>query len=100
MKERIAILGGIRTPYCKADGVFKGLEADDLGAIAAREIMTRTGLLGKQIDEVIFGNVAQPVHAVNIARVIALRGCRRSRRRPTRSWPAKRKLFWLAAQNQ
>ena len=73
MKERIAILGGIRTPYCKADGVFKGLEADDLGAIAAREIMTRTGLLGKQIDEVIFGNVAQPVHAVNIARVIALK---------------------------
>ena len=73
MKERIAILDGIRTPFIKADGVFKFLDADDLGAIVVKEILARTGLPAKKIDEVIFGNVAQPVHAANVSRVIALK---------------------------
>jgi acetyl-CoA C-acetyltransferase/acetyl-CoA acyltransferase len=73
MKERIAIIDGIRTPFCKADGIFKSLEADDLGTIVTKEILARTNFPIDQLDEVIFGTVAQPVHAINIARVIALK---------------------------
>ncbi len=57
MKERIAIIDGIRTPFCKSGGVLKDLEADDLGAYAVKELMARTGFPLDQVDELIFGNV-------------------------------------------
>ena len=73
MKSRLAIVDGIRTPFCKAGGKLKDVQADDLGAFAVKELMARTGFPANEIDEVIFGNVAQPIHAANIARVIALK---------------------------
>ena len=73
MKERIAIIDGIRTPMAKAGTALKDLPADDLGAFVVREILMRTGFKGDQIDELIFGNVAQPVNAANVARVLALK---------------------------
>ncbi|WP_369433736.1 acetyl-CoA C-acyltransferase [Psychromonas sp. MME1] len=74
MKERLAIIEGIRSPFCKAGTAFKGMQADQLGAIVVRELMARSVLNYNDIDEVIMGNVAQPGHAANIARVIALQG--------------------------
>lgn len=73
-KERIAIIDGIRTPFCKAGGVFKDFEADDLGAYVVKELMARTGFPKEKVDELIFGNVLQPPHATNIARVLAVKG--------------------------
>jgi len=73
MKERIAIIDGLRTPLGKAGGVFRDIQADDLGALAVKELMARTGFDPKEIDELIFGNVAHPAHAANIARVLALK---------------------------
>lgn len=70
--ERIAIIDGIRTPFCKMGSAFNYLSAQELGRIAARELIERTGLDVKIIDEVIFGCVGQPADAANIARVIAL----------------------------
>ena len=71
--ERIAIVTGLRTPMAKAGGRFARLQADQLGAILVRELMMRSPVDYEEIDEVILGNVAQPIHAANIARVIALR---------------------------
>ena len=73
MKERIAIIDGVRTPFCKAGGVLKDLEADDLGAFAVKELMARTAIPLEQVDELIFGNVLQPVNATNIARILAVK---------------------------
>lgn len=73
MKERIAIIDGIRTPFCKSGGNFKDIQADDLGASILRELMFRSSLDYKDIDEVIFGNVAQPGGAANIARIVSLK---------------------------
>ena len=70
--ERIAIIDGIRTPFCKMGTDFNTLSAQELGRIAARELIERTGVDVKNIDEVIFGCVGQPAEAANIARVIAL----------------------------
>lgn len=67
METKLAVLGGIRTPFCKAQGVLTDLDADDLGALVCREMLERYGVP----DEVIFGNVVTPLHAANIARVIA-----------------------------
>lgn len=74
MKERLAIIEGFRSPFCKAGTAFKEMQADMLGAVIVRELMARSSLNYSDIDEVIIGNVAQPIHAANIARVIALQG--------------------------
>ena len=73
MMERIAIISGLRTPMAKAGGKFKHLQADDLGSKLIREVMMRSPIDFEEVDEVIIGNVGQPIHAANIARVIALR---------------------------
>ena len=51
---------------------FKDLDAQELGRIATRELLERTAIDPRQIDEVIFGNVSQPADTANIARVISL----------------------------
>ncbi len=70
-RSRIAILDGVRTPFCKAGGALKDVAADDLGALVVRELLARTCIPATRIDELVFGNVAQPAHAANIARVIS-----------------------------
>lgn len=72
-KKRLAIVSGIRTPFCKGGGILKDLLADDLGAFAVKELAARSQFDPELIDEVILGNVLQPVHATNIARVIAVK---------------------------
>src|SRR2546428_13663840 len=71
--NRLVIVDGVRTPFCKAGSDLAPLGADELGRIAVNALLTRTGLDPSLVDEVIFGCVAQPVDAANVARVIALR---------------------------
>jgi acetyl-CoA acetyltransferase family protein len=73
MKERLVIADGVRTPFCKMGSDLASLGADELGRIAVNALLTRTGLDPAIVDEVIFGCVAQPPDAANVARVIALR---------------------------
>ena len=73
MKERIAVVSGIRTPMAKAGTVLKNTSADDLGTAVVRDVVNRSAVDPSEIDEVIIGNVAQPAHAANISRVIALK---------------------------
>lgn len=72
MSDRIAIIDGIRTPFCKMGTYFNDLGAQELGRIATRELIERLNLDVNAVDEVIFGNVCQPADAANIARVISL----------------------------
>lgn len=67
------IIAGIRTPFCRMGTDFDGLTAVDLGRHACTALLLRTGIDPGKIDEVIFGCVAQPAEAANLARVIALR---------------------------
>ncbi|HTS19392.1 MAG TPA: thiolase family protein [Verrucomicrobiae bacterium] len=69
---RLAIIDGIRTPFTKAGTELKSLPAQDLGRIVVSELLERTGLDSHKISQVIFGCVAQPAEAANVARVIAL----------------------------
>ena len=71
--ERLVIVDGVRTPFCKMGTSLARLGAEELGRIAVSALLARTGLAPDLIDEVIFGCVAQPAGAANIARVIALR---------------------------
>jgi acetyl-CoA C-acetyltransferase/acetyl-CoA acyltransferase len=69
---RLAIIDGIRTPFSKAGTDLKSFPAQELGRIAVSELLERTGLDPHNISQVIFGCVAQPAEAANVARVIAL----------------------------
>ena len=71
MSRKVAIIDGVRTPLCKAGGVLATFGADDLGAVVVRELVVRTGIDPARVDEVIFGAVAHPAEAMNLARVIA-----------------------------
>jgi acetyl-CoA C-acetyltransferase/acetyl-CoA acyltransferase len=73
MTERLAIIDGLRSPMAKAGTALKNTQVDDLGATVARELINRTKFPVEEIDEVIIGNVAQPTHAANVARVIGLK---------------------------
>jgi acetyl-CoA acetyltransferase family protein len=69
----IAIVEGVRTPFAKAFGALASVPADELGRVATVAVLERAGLRPDQVDQVVFGNVAPPADATNIARVIALR---------------------------
>jgi acetyl-CoA C-acetyltransferase/acetyl-CoA acyltransferase len=70
--ERIVIVEGVRTPFIKAWTLFGHIPAQKLGMFCVRELLELTQLDTKLVDEVIFGCVAQPAEASNIARVISL----------------------------
>ncbi|MEO6847324.1 MAG: thiolase family protein [Chthoniobacterales bacterium] len=72
-KERIMVLGGVRTPFCKMGTDLSGMSAVDLGRTAVTGLLTRMDFDPQVIDEVVLGCVAQPVDAMNLARVVALR---------------------------
>jgi acetyl-CoA acetyltransferase family protein len=73
MRERLAIVEGIRTPFCKAGSKMEAMAPDDLGAVIIKELLAKTDIDVRLIDELIMGNVGQPSNACNIARVIALK---------------------------
>ena len=69
----LAVVSGVRTPFAKAYGALADVPADELGRIALREAVSRSGLSPGDVDEVVFGNVAGPPESANVSRVIALR---------------------------
>jgi len=55
----IYILGGARTPMTEYAGKLKDVSAIELGAIASRAALEKTGVPADAIDHVVFGNVLQ-----------------------------------------
>jgi acetyl-CoA acetyltransferase family protein len=55
----IYILGGARTPMAEYNGKLRDVSALDLGAIASRAAMEKTGVSPAIVDHVVFGNVLQ-----------------------------------------
>lgn len=69
----VAIVAGVRTPFAKAFTAFESVPADELGRIAVVAALSQCRLTADEVDELVFGNVAGPPEASNVARVIALR---------------------------
>jgi acetyl-CoA acyltransferase len=70
--RRVAIVGGLRTPFVKAATVFAELTALDLGRIVVQELVQRTELDPKELDSVVFGQVIPGLTAASIAREVVL----------------------------
>ena len=69
---KAVIVGGCRTPFVKSGTAFKDLSAIELGKIAVRELMARTGIPCEAVDQLIYGTVVHDPMAPNIAREVGL----------------------------
>jgi acetyl-CoA acyltransferase 2 len=70
----VYILGGARTPMAEYTGKLKDFSALELGAIAARAAMERTGVRPEMVDHIVVGNVLQTsADAVYGARHVGLK---------------------------
>lgn len=59
MKTDLYVLSGVRTPMAEYNGALASLSALELGALAARAAIERSGLAPQQIDHVVMGNALQ-----------------------------------------
>ncbi|MBI4491351.1 MAG: acetyl-CoA C-acyltransferase [Chloroflexi bacterium] len=71
-RPRAAIVGGVRTPFCKAGTDLRDLDVLDLAHAASVELLARLELDPRQVDAVVFGNVVRPVKYHNLAREVVL----------------------------
>src|SRR5216110_3195474 len=69
---RVAVIRGVRTPFAKSGTHYARLSALDLGKLAVSELVARSGIDPKSVQELIYGNVIPSVKAPNIAREIVL----------------------------
>lgn len=70
--RRVAIIAGVRTPFVKSGTVFRDVSALALARHAARELLYRSEIDGREIDEVVFGQVVPSVTTPNVAREVSL----------------------------
>lgn len=72
--QDIYLIAGARTPVGVLQGAFSDVSAIDLGVVAAKGAIERSGVDPKQIDQVVIGNVIQTSKdAIYFARHVALK---------------------------
>src|SRR3989449_9672657 len=71
-RRRVAVIAGCRTPFSKAGTDLKDARAVDLARHAARELLERTNLDGRDVDEIVFGQVVPSALVPNVAREVSL----------------------------
>jgi acetyl-CoA acyltransferase len=69
---KAAIVSGCRTPFCRSGTAFADLSAIELGKVAVRDTLARSGLKGGDVDHLIYGTVVHDPQAPNIAREVGL----------------------------
>ena len=70
--RRVAIVGGLRTPFVKSGTVFKKLSALNLATAVVAELVARLDLDPVHIERVIYGQVVVSPDTPNIAREVIL----------------------------
>src|SRR5258708_34140703 len=72
--QEIYLIAGARTPVGMLQGALSDITAIDLGVVAAKGAIERSGVDPTQIDQVVMGNVIQTSKdAIYFARHIALK---------------------------
>jgi acetyl-CoA C-acetyltransferase len=69
----VYVLSAVRTPIGKFGGSFASLSAADLGEVAARAAIERSGLPPAAVDETVFGHARQAGGGPNTARQVSHR---------------------------
>ncbi len=76
--KSVVIVNGARTPFGNFGGALRDVSAIDLGVVASKAALKRSGVDPEKIDQVVFGNVMQTsADAIYGARHVGLKtGCR------------------------
>jgi acetyl-CoA acyltransferase len=69
---KTAIIAGSRTPFARSGSVFADLSAIELGKVAVRDALARSGVRPERIDHLVYGTVVHDTQAPNIAREVGL----------------------------
>jgi acetyl-CoA acyltransferase len=69
---KTAIVAGCRTPFSRSGTVFADVSAIELGKVAVRDALARSGLKGDRVDQLVYGTVVHDPKAPNIAREVGL----------------------------
>lgn len=70
--QRIAVVGGLRTPFARQSSAYREVSALDLGRLVVAELLDRASLDPKLVDILVYGQVMPSLEAPNIAREIVL----------------------------
>ena len=70
--RRVAIIAGVRTPFAKSGTLFRDVSATTLARHAARELLYRSEIDAREIDEVVFSQVVPSALTPNVAREVSL----------------------------
>jgi acetyl-CoA C-acetyltransferase len=73
MKKNVVIVEGVRTAVGKYNGSLKDYKAAELGTIVIKELVKRSAIDPKLVDEVVLGCVGQVAEDAFIARVAAVK---------------------------
>jgi acetyl-CoA acyltransferase len=71
--RRVAIVGGLRTPFVKAGTDFKDVPVLDLSSTLVSEMIERLHLDPNEVGQLVFGSVIPDLRGPNLAREIVLR---------------------------
>ncbi|SEI87209.1 acetyl-CoA acetyltransferase [Bhargavaea ginsengi] len=72
--KNVYILDGARTPFGSFGGSLKDIEVSDLGAVAAKAAIERSGIPAEELEQAFFGNVIHSSeNAPYLARHVALK---------------------------
>ncbi|MDH3272813.1 MAG: acetyl-CoA C-acyltransferase [Gemmatimonadota bacterium] len=69
---KTAIIAGSRTPFARSGSVLADMTAIELGKVAVRDALGRSGLKGEMVDHLVYGTVVHDTQAPNIAREVGL----------------------------
>jgi acetyl-CoA acetyltransferase family protein len=73
MFSRVAVIGGVRTPFAKAGTVLAWYSALDLGVHAVRGLIEKLGVEPRTVEELVYGIVLLDPRTPNLAREIVFR---------------------------
>ena len=71
-QERVAILGGLRTPFARSLGNYMSISNQDLMSHVLKNLVTQFGLEGQELGEVALGAVMKHSSDFNLARECTL----------------------------
>ncbi|MCA1687827.1 MAG: acetyl-CoA C-acyltransferase, partial [Actinobacteria bacterium] len=69
----IVISAPLRTAIGTYGGALKEVPATDLGATVGKEVLSRAGIEGEQVDQVIVGNILQAGQGMNPGRQVGIK---------------------------
>lgn len=70
--RRVAVVAGVRTPFARSGTIFRDVPAVALARYAVKELIYRAEIDGREIDQIVFGQVIASVLTPNVAREVSL----------------------------